>query len=89
MEPTYCIYNKTRESFLGLNVACASTSLGRLKGLLGKLHISAGEGLWVVPSRGIHTVGLLSPIDLVYLDEAHCEFTLRNICDRSASVPFD
>ena len=71
MEPTYCIFNKTRESFLGLNVACASTSLGRLKGLLGKLHMSAGEGLWVVPSRGIHTMGLLFPIDLVYLDEAH------------------
>jgi hypothetical protein len=26
------------------------------------------EGLWVVPSHGIHTFGLLFPIDVVYLD---------------------
>lgn len=26
------------------------------------------EGLWVVPSRGVHTFGLLFPIDVVYLD---------------------
>ncbi len=68
MEPTYCVFNKTNESFLGLKVTCASTSLARLRGLLGKLRVSPGEGLWVVPSRGIHTVGLMFPLDLVYLD---------------------
>jgi uncharacterized membrane protein (UPF0127 family) len=68
MKATYCIFNKTKESFLGLNVACASTSAERLKGLLGKFRIAPGGGLWVVPSNGIHTVGLLFPVDLVYLD---------------------
>ena len=68
MKSTYCIFNKTRESLLGLSVACASTLRARLKGLLGKLRLSPGEGLWVVPSNGSHTIGLLFPVDLVYLD---------------------
>jgi hypothetical protein len=27
------------------------------------------EGMWVVPSRGIHTLGVFFPLDLIYLDE--------------------
>jgi uncharacterized membrane protein (UPF0127 family) len=45
--------------------------LARLKGLIGKLTLGLDEGLWIVPSRGIHTVGVLFPLDLVYLDEDH------------------
>lgn len=71
MKPTYCVFNKTAESFLGLNISCADTSWARLRGLLGKLKMSSDEGLWVVPSRGIHTVGMLMPIDVVYLDAGH------------------
>jgi uncharacterized membrane protein (UPF0127 family) len=26
------------------------------------------EGLWVVPSSGVHTWGVLFPLDLIYLD---------------------
>jgi uncharacterized membrane protein (UPF0127 family) len=29
------------------------------------------EGLWVVPSRGIHTIGVLFQLDLIYLNENH------------------
>jgi uncharacterized protein len=65
----YCVYNQTRESFLSLGVAVADTTLARLKGLIGKLTLGLDEGLWIVPSRGIHTVGVLFPLDLVYLDE--------------------
>jgi uncharacterized protein len=68
MEPTYCVFNKTKESFLGLNVRCANTSFARLKGLLGMFSLPSDQGLWVVPSRGIHTIGVLFPIDVVYLD---------------------
>jgi uncharacterized protein len=49
----------------------ANTIFSRLKGLLGKLKLRSNEGLWVVPSRGIHTLGLLFPLDLLYLD-GHC-----------------
>jgi uncharacterized membrane protein (UPF0127 family) len=41
----------------------------RLKGLIGKLNMRSDEGLWVVPSSGVHTWGVLFPVDLIYLDE--------------------
>jgi uncharacterized membrane protein (UPF0127 family) len=66
---TYCIYNQTRECFLSLGVSPADTTLARLKGLIGKLRLKLDEGLWVVPSQGVHTFGVLFPLDLIYLDE--------------------
>jgi uncharacterized membrane protein (UPF0127 family) len=71
VKKTYCVFNKARESFLSLNVTMANTHLSRLRGLLGKLRLKADEGVWVVPSRGIHTIGVLFAIDLIYLDAEH------------------
>jgi uncharacterized membrane protein (UPF0127 family) len=68
---TYCVYNATRECFLSLNVKAADTMLSRLRGFIGKFRLGSDEGIWVVPSRGVHTFGLLFPIDLIYLDENH------------------
>ena len=68
---TYCVYNHTRECFLSLGVTPADTTYARLKGLIGKLRLKLDEGIWVVPSRGIHTLGVLFPLDLIYLDEHH------------------
>jgi uncharacterized protein len=42
--------------------------MGRLRGLLGRMRLRSDEGLWLVPCQGIHTFGLLFPIDVVYLD---------------------
>lgn len=66
---TYCVYNQTRECFLSLGVTPADTVFTRLKGLIGRLKMRTDEGLWVVPSNGIHTWGVLFPLDLIYLDE--------------------
>jgi uncharacterized protein len=71
MKRTYCVFNRTRESFLGLRVASADTLLMRLRGALGKLGLKPDDGIWLAPSRGIHTIGMLFPIDLVYLDDAN------------------
>lgn len=68
---TYCVYNQTRECFLSLDVRAADTIFSRLIGLIGRLKLRSDEGLWVVPSRGVHTLGLLFPLDLIYLDENH------------------
>jgi uncharacterized membrane protein (UPF0127 family) len=68
---TYCVYNQTRECFLSLGVTAADTTFSRLKGLIGKLQLKSNEGLWVVPSSGVHTLGVLFPLDLIYLDENH------------------
>ena len=68
---TYCVFNKTRESFLSLNVTIADTHFDRLKGLLGRMRLKADEGIWVIPSQGVHSIGLLFATDLVYLDSNH------------------
>jgi uncharacterized membrane protein (UPF0127 family) len=69
---TYCVYNQTRQCFLSLHVTVADTILSRLRGFIGKLKLKSDEGLWVVPSKGTHTLGLHFPLDLLYLDE-HCQ----------------
>jgi uncharacterized membrane protein (UPF0127 family) len=64
----YCVFNLTRQAFLSLGVSIADTQWGRLRGLIGRLRLRCDEGLWVVPSQGVHTIGLTFPIDVVYLD---------------------
>jgi uncharacterized protein len=68
---TYCVYNQTRECFLSLSITPADTTFSRLKGLIGRLQLRVDEGLWIVPSCGIHTLGVLFPLDLIYLNENH------------------
>jgi uncharacterized membrane protein (UPF0127 family) len=66
---TYCVYNQTRETFLSLSVTAADTIFARLRGFIGRLKLGSDEGIWLVPSRGVHTVGVLVPLDLIYLDD--------------------
>jgi uncharacterized protein len=66
---TYCVYNQTRETFLSLSVTAADTMFSRLRGFIGRFKLGADEGIWLVPSRGVHTLGVLVPLDLIYLDE--------------------
>ncbi len=68
---TYIVFNETRESFLSLRVTPADTHVSRLLGLTGRLRLKSDEGIWVIPSQGIHTIGVLFPIDLIYLDAAN------------------
>jgi uncharacterized protein len=63
------VYNKTRETFIATEATVADSYLRRLVGLLGKTSKWArlGCGLWIVPSRGVHTIGMMFPIDLIFL----------------------
>jgi len=65
-----CVLNRTRERFVATNVDVADSYFRRLVGLLGKTRkwARAGRGLWIIPSHGIHTIGMLFPIDLIFLD---------------------
>ena len=65
-------FNISRQSFINLGVSAADTPLARLRGLLGRFKLRSDEAIWVVPSRGIHTFGLLFHIDVIYLD-AKCQ----------------
>jgi len=68
------VYNQTRDTFVATEVTVANTYLRRLIGLLGKTKRWArpGRGMWIVPSHGVHTVGMLFPIDLIFLDQRKC-----------------
>jgi uncharacterized membrane protein (UPF0127 family) len=68
---TVYVYNQTRETFVATEAIVADSYLRRLIGLLGKTQRWArlGTGLWIVPSRGIHTIGMLFPIDLIFLNK--------------------
>lgn len=68
MKPGYCVFDKTNDCLIGLNVGSAFTPFGRMKGLLGRLRIGEGEGVWIAPAHGVHTFGLLFPVDVVFLD---------------------
>jgi len=64
------VYNQTREIFLATEVTVANNYFLRLVGLLGKTARWAqpGKGLWIVPCHGVHTLGMMFPIDLIFLD---------------------
>lgn len=95
MAQTLYVFNLTRQSFVSLGVSPADTHITRLRGLLGRMRIRSDEGLWVVPCQGIHTIGLLFAIDVIYLDENHRvihliehlgPFRVASIMRQSASV---
>ena len=62
------VRNVTRGSVLGDRIRIADTSLTRLFGLLSRSGLSAGEGLWIQPSSGVHTFFMRFTIDVVGLD---------------------
>jgi len=63
-------FNHTRQAYLATAMAVADTHWTRLRGLLGlrSSDFRNGSGLWIVPCRGVHTLGMGFPIDVVYLD---------------------
>lgn len=66
----FYVYNQTRETFVATEAKLADGYFSRLIGLLGKTSRWArpGQGLWITPSHGVHTIGMLFAIDLIFLD---------------------
>jgi uncharacterized membrane protein (UPF0127 family) len=92
-----CVFNRTRERFVAVDVTVADTYLRRLVGLLGKPKSwpRPGRGLWIIPSHGVHTLGMMFPIDLIFLDDdravVHLEeyvkpFRISKVSLRATSV---
>jgi len=50
-------------------VTVADRLLKRMKGLLGKSEMSAGEALWIRPCMSIHTFWMRFSIDVVFLNK--------------------
>lgn len=76
-------FNKTRQLDLATELSLAHTHWTRLRGLLGTSEhdFRNGKGLWIRPCRGVHTLAMAFPIDVVYLDRAgmvvHVEHDLQ------------
>jgi uncharacterized membrane protein (UPF0127 family) len=63
-------FNRTRQAYLATQLRVAGSHWSRLRGLMGTAagKFLAGQGLWIVPSRGVHTLAMRFPIDVIYLD---------------------
>lgn len=61
----------------------ADTSATRNRGLLKHTGLAQGEGLWIVPTQGVHTFGMKFTIDVVYLNRARKILKIRPSMVRS------
>jgi hypothetical protein len=61
------VINLTKKTWLATKVRKADNFLTRLVGLLKRKTLGPEEALWLMPSKGIHTIGMKFPIDVVFL----------------------
>ena len=62
------VLNVSRSAELATRAAVADGFLSRLRGLLGRSGLEAGEGLVMVPCNSVHMLGMSFPLDVVHLD---------------------
>ena len=63
------IIDSTRGCLIGSEITVAETSISRMVGLLPKSSLGRGQGLWIRPSSGVHTIGMRFIIDVIGLDK--------------------
>lgn len=63
------VLNKTRDRVLADRADVADTSATRRTGLLKHTGLAPGEGLWIVPSEGVHTFAMKFTIDVLFLNK--------------------
>lgn len=62
------IANYTRGTIVCEHALVADRALARMRGLLGRKSLPAGEGLLLRPAPSIHTAFMRFPIDVIFLD---------------------
>jgi uncharacterized membrane protein (UPF0127 family) len=69
--PTGYAFNRTRTTYLATQLLIARTHWSRFRGLMATdaSRFRRGQGLWIVPCHGVHTLAMRFPIDAVYLDQ--------------------
>jgi uncharacterized protein len=65
------VINATRKTWLATKVRKADSFVTRLIGLLKRSNLGPEEALWLMPSKGIHTIGMKFPIDVVFLNRGN------------------
>jgi len=71
------VANRTQQTILAARAAAARTFTQRLRGLMGKPSLPAGEGLVLFGDNSIHTFFMRFPIDVLYLDGEQCVMRLQ------------
>jgi uncharacterized membrane protein (UPF0127 family) len=69
--------NVTRGTILADEIEVAGTLWARFMGLMGRRMLSAGHGLWLPGSNGIHMFFMRLRIDAVFLGPAHADGARR------------
>jgi hypothetical protein len=76
------ITNQSRGTLLADRAAVAKTSKERKTGLLKHERLENGEGLWITPCEGVHTVGMKFPIDVLFLNRRRKVVKIRKAMPR-------
>lgn len=69
--------NQTRDKVLADRADIADTSAKRRTGLLKHSGLAPGEGLWIVPTEGVHTFGMKFAIDVIFLNRKRKVLKIR------------
>src|SRR6266568_546997 len=81
--PSGYAFNRTRQTYLATQLSVADSHWSRFRGLMcaEPASFKSGQGLWIVPSHGVHTFAMRFPIDVAYIDQAgvviHLEKNLK------------
>jgi uncharacterized membrane protein (UPF0127 family) len=65
---TISLSNSTKAALIGDKIGVADSSVSRFIGLMGRKGLGPGEGLWIKPCAGVHTMWMRFTIDVVALD---------------------
>jgi uncharacterized membrane protein (UPF0127 family) len=66
---TIVLSNSTKATQIGDKIEVADSSVTRFVGLMGRKGLGPGEGMWIKPSSGVHTMWMRFTIDVVALDK--------------------
>lgn len=70
MASTIRVRNVSRDADLADRATVADSFWRRLRGLLGRDGLEAGEGLVIVPCTSVHMMGMKFPLDVLHLDRS-------------------
>lgn len=71
------VHNQSRGTVLADRAGIANTSKLRKTGLLKHDRLERGDGLWITPCEGVHTVGMKFPIDVLFLNKKRKVLKIR------------
>ena len=70
------LYGENKDRPLLTRVMRTTHPFERIRGLLGRPALGAGEGLLIIPCNSIHTAFMSCPIDLLFLGQ---DWTIRKM----------